>query len=249
MNDMKITVYTISDCYFSKQEKDYLQTHNLAFEEKNLEENRDYLTEMLTISNNFAGTPVTKIEKDDGQIFILKGFTREDFDKTFGIHDEPAVQDTAAVAVPSVPSPAPSVSPPVDVPPLPDLTQPTVPQAPPPSQPAPVAQSPDVASIEEQIAKLKALQESLAAKMQTPPTTSVSPPTPAVPAYQPPPVQSPAPSVAPPVQTQSPTTPAPAQTSQTPAVDDSLAAILAELQSKINSSQSGGAPGTPPTTT
>ena len=82
---MKITVYTITDCKFSQTEKQYLQSRGLQFEEKNLEANREYLTEMLNISNNFAGTPVTKIEKDDGQIIVLKGFTQDEFDKALAV--------------------------------------------------------------------------------------------------------------------------------------------------------------------
>lgn len=85
---MKITVYTITDCEFSKQEKEYLTSHQISFEEKNLETNKEFLTEMLVVSNNFAGTPVTKIEKDDGKIEILKGFTKEEFDKTLGYTPE-----------------------------------------------------------------------------------------------------------------------------------------------------------------
>lgn len=81
---MKITLYTIKDCAFSKQEKEYLNTNKLVFEEKDLETNKDFLTEMLAISNNFAGTPVTRVEKDDGTIAVLKGFTKEEFDTVFG---------------------------------------------------------------------------------------------------------------------------------------------------------------------
>lgn len=82
---MKITLYTITDCQFSKQEKEYLASHGLQFEEKNLETNREFLTEMLAVGGNFAGTPVTKIEKDDGQIVVLKGFTAAEFDKTLAL--------------------------------------------------------------------------------------------------------------------------------------------------------------------
>lgn len=110
---MKITIYTISDCQFSAQEKTYLQSKNLTFEEKNLEANREFLTEMLAVSNNFAGTPVTKIEKDDGQIVVLKGFTQEEFDKTLGFApqqaSEPQVsaqQPIPAQAQPQVQAPA-----------------------------------------------------------------------------------------------------------------------------------------------
>jgi len=86
---MKITIYTITDCQFSKQEKEYLTAHNLQYEEKSLETNKDFLTEMLAVSNNFAGTPVTRVEKDDGSIAVLKGFTKEEFDTTFGFATAP----------------------------------------------------------------------------------------------------------------------------------------------------------------
>lgn len=91
---MKITIYTIKDCAFSKQEKEYLNTNKFAFEEKDLETNKDFLTEMLAISNNFAGTPVTRVEKDDGTIAVLKGFTKEEFDTTFGLVPQSSNQAT-----------------------------------------------------------------------------------------------------------------------------------------------------------
>jgi len=87
---MKITVYTITDCQFSKTEKEYLTSNKLQFEEKNLETNKEFVTEMMAISNNFAGTPVTRVEKDDGSIAVLKGFTKEEFDTTFGFAPPPS---------------------------------------------------------------------------------------------------------------------------------------------------------------
>jgi len=120
---MKITVYTVSDCQFSQAEKEYLKLHNLPFEEKNLEQNREWLTEMLAVSNNFAGTPVTKIEKDDGTIVVLKGFTKEEFDKELGLNQPEVTQVNAQINVP---------------PPQPTQTQPAVqPVSPPPATPPP----------------------------------------------------------------------------------------------------------------
>jgi len=107
---MKITVYTVSDCQFSKAEKEYLKLHNLPFEEKNLEQNREWLTEMLAVSNNFAGTPVTKIEKNDGTIVVLKGFTKEEFDKEMGLTDQPNAQANTQANVTPSPSPSQTVS-------------------------------------------------------------------------------------------------------------------------------------------
>lgn len=125
---MKITVYTIKDCAFSKQEKEYLNTNKLVFEEKDLETNKDFLTEMLAISNNFAGTPVTRVEKDDGTIAVLKGFTKEEFDTTFGFTAEvkPPVEAEAKPTPPVeavAPAPvAPTDLPPAETPVTPDLS-------------------------------------------------------------------------------------------------------------------------------
>ncbi len=136
---MKVTVYTTSTCTFSKAEKEYLTQKGLVFEEKNLETNRDYLTEMLAVSNNFQGTPVTKIEKDDGQSVVLKGFTREELDQVLG----PPVQ-TQQPNEPTSPTPPPAQ------PPTPEpLKQPEIPPSPtqppqpePPTTPAPQPQQP-----------------------------------------------------------------------------------------------------------
>ena len=116
---MKITIYTINDCQYSKAEKDYLLAHNLPFEEKNLETNKEYLTEMLALANNFAGTPVTKIEKDDGQISILKGFTKEEFDKLTGVGQPQTAVVNSTMNVPASPAVAPAQAgqPPVTPPP------------------------------------------------------------------------------------------------------------------------------------
>ncbi|MCS6956711.1 MAG: glutaredoxin family protein [Patescibacteria group bacterium] len=95
---MKITIYTITDCQFSRQEKEYLKSHNLPFEEKNLELNKEWLTEMLAISDNFAGTPVTRIEKDDGAIRIFKGFTKEEFDEFLSFSQNSQPNQTPAPA-------------------------------------------------------------------------------------------------------------------------------------------------------
>ncbi len=134
---MKITLYTITDCPFSKQEKEYLSSHTLTFEEKNLETNREFLTEMLAVSNNFAGTPVTKVEKDDGQIAILKGFTKEEFDKLLGFSVEP-VKPVESAPV-STPTPVIAPTPPAPVVETPPVTVDAVPPTPPP---APVVETP-----------------------------------------------------------------------------------------------------------
>ena len=121
---MKVTIYTINDCSFSKLEKEYLKANNIPFEEKNLEANREYLTEMLAVSDNFAGTPVTKIEKDGSEPIIIKGFTQEEFDSALGINVQSGVQQapiapqvaTAPVQAPT--QTVPTVSPTPQEPPI-----------------------------------------------------------------------------------------------------------------------------------
>ncbi|MFA9288758.1 MAG: glutaredoxin domain-containing protein [Weeksellaceae bacterium] len=146
---MKITIYTITDCQFSKAEKDYLTSKNIPFEEKNLETNREFLTEMLNLSNNFAGTPVTKIEKDDGQTEVIKGFTPEEFDKALGFA-APAAQTAPVEQNPAETMPAPAavapVMPPVaampPITPTPAVTESIVP----PPAPAPMSMEPPSAA-------------------------------------------------------------------------------------------------------
>lgn len=141
-NKMKITVYTITECQFSKQEKEYLSSHGIQFEEKNVSANREFLTEMLTVGSNFAGTPVTKIDTDDGKTVVLKGFTKEEFDKALGFTGtapvEAKVPEAAApVQTPVAPTPVAEV---VPAPAAPVSAQPTS------VAPTPVA-DPAIASI------------------------------------------------------------------------------------------------------
>ncbi|MCX6732638.1 MAG: hypothetical protein NTV98_03805 [Candidatus Roizmanbacteria bacterium] len=143
---MKITMYTITECQFSKQEREYLSAHGLTFEEKNLETNREFLAEMLAVGSNFAGTPVTKIEKDDGQIAVLKGFTAAEFDKALGFAAQaPGAEAVKPAEVPPVQEVVPAVEA-APVAPAPVVEQPAVPAPQPEMPPAPVA-DPAMASV------------------------------------------------------------------------------------------------------
>lgn len=168
---MKITVYTIKDCTFSKQEKEYLNTNKLVFEEKDLETNKDFLTEMLAISNNFAGTPVTRVEKDDGTIAVLKGFTKDEFDKTFGLAAPTAGSENPTPTI---------VPPPVNDTPIP-VTTPTETVTPAPIVETPVAPPAEIPASPND--PLKSVMDDLQAKVDSalPPVTPVEqPPVPPV---------------------------------------------------------------------
>ncbi len=170
---MKITIYTITECAFSKQEKEYLSAHGLQYEEKNLETNREYLTEMLAVGGNFAGTPVTKIEKDDGQIVVLKGFTAAEFDKALALTPASVVPEAVMANKPGEQTAAPVVEPPQ----TPEPQIPPVPQA--PSVPVATA-DPAMASVlntlEQQVAAIP-VETVPAATPSEPPQQSVVDPT------------------------------------------------------------------------
>src|SRR3990167_7340772 len=138
---MKVTLFTTSDCAFCKQEKEYLASKNISFEEKNVQTNRGFLQEMLDISNNFAGTPVTKIEKDDGQSVVLKGFTQSEFDNVFASNVQ---QANSTMPVPPAPTDQPVQDQPVSNPqPDPVVPDPVVPNVPDPT-PMPLDETPPV---------------------------------------------------------------------------------------------------------
>jgi glutaredoxin len=194
---MKITIYTITNCEFSKQEKEYLKSHNLPFDERNLETNREFLTEMMTVGNNFAGTPVTKIEKDDGKIEILKGFTPGEFNKALGFEEKPAETPITPAATPTMQA-AESI---ISVPTV--LDKPT-----PASETPPKAPEPPTAELNSILADLQNAQRATA---ETPAPTPVAaePVAPVTPPASEQPIVPPTPSVTSPTETPPSTTPPP----------------------------------------
>lgn len=181
---MKITVYTITDCQFSKAEKEYLKSHNLPYEEKNLETNKEFLTEMLAISNNFAGTPVTRIEKDDGTITVLKGFTPKEFDDVFGFNQqqtknqqEQTTQTSSSQTPPPEPTQTnenPTTPPPTDTTDKPALEIPPEPSetSQPPTTPPQSSSSPQIEEKLDQV--LDKLEEKATSESTTTPPPSSS---------------------------------------------------------------------------
>ena len=168
---MKITIYTINDCKFSQAEKEYLKNNNIPFEEKNLETNRDYLTEMLKVSDHFAGTPVTKVEKDGGEIMILKGFTQDEFAKALNL-------SPSAVVVPNAETDA-SQTASTPTPPLPQASSSTPPIT---SMSTPTDKPADDASANKPDMTIESLSEPA---VSTQSTTDANPPEPIMPPIPP----------------------------------------------------------------
>jgi len=135
---MKITIYTIPDCSYCHQEKEYLTSKGLLFEEKDVQANKDFLSELLERSNKFAGVPFTMFE-DSGKTASLKGFTQSEFDETLA-----NLQSAGAGIAPKTDSPMTSqaLSTPASMPKSTLVSTPvSTPQSTPPSMPQNVPSS------------------------------------------------------------------------------------------------------------
>ncbi len=96
---MNATIYTINTCNFCKSAKDFFTSKNIPFTEKNVEQDKAALDEMLKLSDNFAGVPFTIITKDDGTTVSLKGFTLQEFE-----HATSGGMDMSTPNIPTVPN-------------------------------------------------------------------------------------------------------------------------------------------------
>ncbi len=233
---MKITVYTITNCPFSQKEKEYLKQHNLPFEEKNLEEKKEWLEEMLAVSNNFAGTPVTKIEKDDGTTIVLKGFTPEEFDKV--LQSKPTESEEKATPQPPTPAPV----------------QQSTPK---PETKAEVSSSPVEATQAASVVEKKSTAEETVTPPPAPaptPSQSSSSQNQTQTTAEPQAPQEEIPQVSPPLATNQPAPTENAQPSQTPATapkqDDQMDELLSKIREKAEETEKPGSstPQSPSTT-
>src|SRR3989344_1089273 len=234
---MKITVYTIADekSAFCKDLKAYLKGKNMPFEEKRVDQNRDALSEMLTVSSNFAGVPFTVVEKDDGQKAMLKGFTQPEFDqaRTTGATPPAPVKPmtaTPATTTTTTTTTTPTTTP-LSVPSMPAMpSMPVIPTASP--MPAEGSSSKAQAELDGILNDLKSkggvdlgLQPSTPTMPQAPQVPSMpSMPMPSMPSTPPAPVSTPPPAPAMPPMPQTPpvTPPSPTMppTPQAPKIPD-----------------------------
>lgn len=115
---MNVTLYTINDAEsdFCKQAKDFLNSHNIPFENKDVEHDRAALSAMLAVSENFSGVPVMVVGEGADQK-VVKGFTAEEYEVALGLAP---VQTAPAQAPMAAPMPAETVAP----------TEPVAPAAP-----------------------------------------------------------------------------------------------------------------------
>jgi glutaredoxin-like YruB-family protein len=74
--DDKVIIYSTSWCGFCKMAKQYLDSKNVAYTDKNVEEDAEAYKELMEkINGNFMGVPVIDIKGD-----IILGFDRPKID-------------------------------------------------------------------------------------------------------------------------------------------------------------------------
>lgn len=82
MAKQKVIIYSTSWCGFCRSEKEYLDTKNVPYEEKDVEKDEAAQKELLQKMNgSFQGVPVTDIGGD-----IILGFDRPKIDESLKKH-------------------------------------------------------------------------------------------------------------------------------------------------------------------
>lgn len=71
---MAVTVYTTPTCQFCKKTKEFLDEHDVAFEEKDVANDTDAAKEMIRISGQ-RNVPVIVVE--NGEETVITGFDKE----------------------------------------------------------------------------------------------------------------------------------------------------------------------------
>lgn len=80
----RITIYSTATCAYCKMLKGYLQSKNIAYEEKYVDQDQKLAEELLEKSGQL-GVPFTIIEKDDGTEEKILGFDRHKIDSVLGV--------------------------------------------------------------------------------------------------------------------------------------------------------------------
>jgi glutaredoxin 3 len=76
----KITIYSTATCGFCRMLKSYLQSKNIAYDEKHADQDPDLARELYEMSGQL-GVPFTIIETDEGKKEAILGFDKPRFDQ------------------------------------------------------------------------------------------------------------------------------------------------------------------------
>jgi len=78
---MKILIYSTTTCPYCRMLKDYLNSKNVPFEEKLVDQDDTAREEMMQVSGGFLGVPFTVVEKDSGERQTIIGFDKNSFEE------------------------------------------------------------------------------------------------------------------------------------------------------------------------
>jgi glutaredoxin len=79
----KVIVYTQVTCGPCQEEKMWLTQQNIEFEDRDIRKNEDFFQEAISLGASM--TPVTLIEKEDGERIVIHGFDKEEIKKTLDL--------------------------------------------------------------------------------------------------------------------------------------------------------------------
>ena len=80
----KITIYSTTTCGYCKMLKSYLQSKDIAYDEKLADLDQKYAQELYDQSGQL-GVPFSIIEKEDGSVEGVLGFDRPKIDAALGL--------------------------------------------------------------------------------------------------------------------------------------------------------------------
>lgn len=80
----KVTIYSTATCAYCKMLKSYLQSKNIAYEEKHADQD-EAITKELYKESGQLGVPFTIISGDDGHEDRILGFDKSKIDQVLGL--------------------------------------------------------------------------------------------------------------------------------------------------------------------
>ncbi|QRG68151.1 glutaredoxin family protein [Brevibacillus choshinensis] len=78
-----VIIYTQTTCGPCQEEKMWLTSQQVAFEDRDIRKNDTYFQEAINLGASM--TPVTHIKKDNGEEYVIHGFDKEEIKKALSL--------------------------------------------------------------------------------------------------------------------------------------------------------------------
>lgn len=79
-----VIIYTQATCGPCQEEKMWLTQQQIGFEDRDIRKNEAYFQEAISLGASM--TPVTLIEKEDGEQIVIHGFDKEQLKKALDLN-------------------------------------------------------------------------------------------------------------------------------------------------------------------